>query len=165
MRQLVEKYYFFTLLIQRKAFSLNNMIKKIYIAGPLFNVHEKKYLEDIAEVLEGADFDCFLPHRDQTGIDPEELKNNEMSQATKDIIFQTDIEALKEADLIVALVTGQDIDSGTASEIGFMYANNKPVIAITAEERRYRNLFTAGMFTKTVHNVQEVLSSVEQFNS
>ena len=22
------------------------MIKKIYIAGPLFNVHEKKYLED-----------------------------------------------------------------------------------------------------------------------
>ena len=165
MRQLVEKYYFFTLLIQRKAFNLNNMIKKIYIAGPLFNVHEKKYLEDIAEVLEGADFDCFLPHRDQTGIDPEELKNNEMSQATKDIIFQTDIEALKEADLIVALVTGQDIDSGTASEIGFMYANNKPVIAITAEERRYRNLFTAGMFTKTVHNIQEVLSSVEQFNS
>lgn len=149
----------------RKAFSLNNMIKKIYIAGPLFNVHEKKYLEEIAEVLEGADFECFLPHRDQTGIDPEELKNNEMSQATKDIIFQTDIEALKEADLIVALVTGQDIDSGTASEIGFMYANNKPVIAITAEERRYRNLFTAGMFTKTVINVQEVLSSVEQFNS
>lgn len=141
------------------------MIKKIYIAGPLFNVHEKKYLEEIAEVLEGADFECFLPHRDQTGIDPEELKNNEMSQATKDIIFQTDIEALKEADLIVALVTGQDIDSGTASEIGFMYANNKPVIAITAEERRYRNLFTAGMFTKTVINVQEVLSSVEQFNS
>jgi len=162
---LVEKYYFFTLLIQRKAFSLNNMIKKIYIAGPLFNIHEKKYLEDIAEVLEGADFDCFLPHRDQTGVDPEELKNNEMSQASKDIIFQTDIEALKEADLIVALVTGQDIDSGTASEIGFMYANNKPVIAITAEERRYRNLFTAGMFTKTVHNIQEVLSSVEQFNT
>ena len=141
------------------------MIKKIYIAGPLFNVHEKKYLEEIAEVLEDADYDCFLPHRDQTGIDPEELKNNEMSQTTKDIIFQTDIKALKEADLIVALVTGQDIDSGTASEIGFMYANKKPVIAITAEERRYRNLFTAGMFTKTINNVNEVLSSVEQFNS
>jgi flavin reductase (DIM6/NTAB) family NADH-FMN oxidoreductase RutF len=46
-----------------------------------------------------------------------------------------------------------------------MYANNKPVIAITAEERRYRNLFTAGMFTKIVHNVPEVLSSIQQFNS
>src|SRR6056300_993389 len=137
------------------------MIKKIYIAGPLFNVHEKKYLEDIAEVLEGANFDCFLPHRDQTGIDPEEL-NNDMSQATKDIIFQTDIEALKAADLIVALVTGQDIDSGTASEIGFMYANNKPVLAITAEERRYRNLFTEGMFTSSVSNVVELLDEINR---
>jgi nucleoside 2-deoxyribosyltransferase len=138
------------------------MIKKIYIAGPLFNVHEKKYLEDIAEVLEGADFDCFLPHRDQTGIDPEELKNNEMSQETKDIIFQTDIEALKGADLIIALVTGQDIDSGTASEIGFMFANNKPVLAITAEERRYRNLFTEGMFTSSVSNVEDLLDEINK---
>jgi len=138
------------------------MIKKIYIAGPLFNVHEKKYLEDTAEVLEGADFDCFLPHRDQTGIDPEELKNNEMSQETKDIIFQTDIEALKGADLIIALVTGQDIDSGTASEIGFMFANNKPVLAITAEERRYRNLFTEGMFTSSVSNVEDLLDEINK---
>ena len=104
------------------------MIKKIYIAGQLFNVHEKKYLEEIAEVLEGNGYGCFLPHRDQTGIDPEELKNNDMSQSTKDIIFQTDVHALNDSDLVVALVTGQDIDSGTASEIGFMYANNKPVI-------------------------------------
>lgn len=150
------------MLNKRKAFSLDNMIKKIYIAGPLFNVHEKKYLEDIAEVLEGADFDCFLPHRDQTGIDPEELKNNEMSQETKDIIFQTDIEALKGADLIIALVTGQDIDSGTASEIGFMFANNKPVLAITAEERRYRNLFTEGMFTSSVSNVEDLLDEINK---
>ena len=88
-----------------------------------------------------------------------------MSQSTKNIIFQTDIKALQESDLIVALVTGQDIDSGTASEIGYMYANNKPVIAITAEERRYRNLFTEGMFTKITHNVDQVLNSVRQFNS
>jgi nucleoside 2-deoxyribosyltransferase len=85
-----------------------------------------------------------------------------MSQATKDIIFQTDIEALKAADLIVALVTGQDIDSGTASEIGFMYANNKPVLAITAEERRYRNLFTEGMFTSSVSNVVELLDEINR---
>ena len=141
------------------------MIKKIYIAGPLFNIHEKKYLEEIAELLENNGYDCFLPHRDQTGIDPAELKDNNMSQATKDIIFKTDVDALSSSDLVVALVTGQDIDSGTASEIGYMYANNKPVIAITAEERRYRNLFTEGMFTKITHNVDQVLNSVRQFNS
>ena len=42
------------------------MIKKIYIAGPLFNKHEQMYLEDIAKELEGKGYDCFLPHRDQT---------------------------------------------------------------------------------------------------
>ena len=52
------------------------MIKKIYIAGPLFNKHEQMYLEDIAKELEGNGYDCFLPHRDQTGIDESELKNN-----------------------------------------------------------------------------------------
>ena len=50
------------------------MIKKIYIAGPLFNKHEQMYLEDIAKELEGNGYDCFLPHRDQTGIDESELK-------------------------------------------------------------------------------------------
>ena len=141
------------------------MIKKIYIAGPLFNVHEKKYLEEIAEVLEGNGYDCFLPHRDQTGIDPEELKNNDMSQSTKDIIFQTDVQALDKSDLVVALVTGQDIDSGTASEIGYMYANNKPVIALTAEERRYRNLFTEGMFSSTVQNIGDILEEINKIDS
>ena len=51
------------------------MIKKIYIAGPLFNKHEQMYLEDIAKELEGKGYDCFLPHRDQTGIDESELNN------------------------------------------------------------------------------------------
>ena len=141
------------------------MIKKIYIAGPLFNVHEKKYLEEIAEVLEGNGYGCFLPHRDQTGIDPEELKNNDMSQSTKDIIFQTDVHALNDSDLVVALVTGQDIDSGTASEIGYMYAKNKPEIALTAEERRYRNLFTSGMFSSTVQNIGDLLEEINKIDS
>ena len=136
------------------------MIKKIYIAGPLFNVHEKKYLEDIAEVLEGAGYECFVPHRDQTGIDPAELKGTDMKQSTKDKIFQNDLDALIDSDLTIALITGQDIDSGTSSEIGFTYANKRPVIAINAEERRYRNLFVEGMINKTVNNIDELLEAI-----
>ena len=108
------------------------MIKKIYIAGPLFNKHEQMYLENIAKVLEGNGYDCFLPHRDQTGIDESELKGTDMSQETKDRIFKNDLDALEDADLTVALLTGQDIDSGTSAEIGHTYAKQKPVIAINA---------------------------------
>ena len=75
------------------------MIKKIYIAGPLFNKHEQMYLEDIAKELEGNGYDCFLPHRDQTGIDESELKGTDMSQETKDKIFKNDFDALDAADL------------------------------------------------------------------
>ena len=89
------------------------MSKKIYIAGPLFNKHEQMYLEDIAKVLEENGYDCFLPHRDQTGIDESELEGTDMSQETKDRIFSNDLNALEAADLTVALLTGQDIDSGT----------------------------------------------------
>ena len=98
------------------------MIKYVYIAGPLFNAHERRYLEQIAEELEGSGYKCFLPHRDQSGIDESELEGTNLSQATKDKIFNADLKALKEADLTVALITGQDIDSGTAAEIGFTYA-------------------------------------------
>ena len=136
------------------------MIERIYIAGPLFNIHERKYLEEIASILEGAGYKCFLPHRDQTGIEEDALKGTDMSQETKDRIFQNDLEALSNSDLTVALITGQDIDSGTCSEIGYTYSEGKPVIAIDAEERRYRNLFVEGMIYKTVSNVNEILPAI-----
>tara|TARA_B100000929_G_scaffold288601_1_gene277409 strand:+ start:985 stop:1398 length:414 start_codon:yes stop_codon:yes gene_type:complete len=135
-------------------------MKKVYIAGPLFNIHEKRYLEEIAEILESNGYDCFLPHRDQT-VDPEELKGVDMSQETKDTIFQTDLDALNKADITVALITGQDIDSGTCSEIGYTYALKKPVLAIDAEERRYRNLFVEGMLTVTINNTDQLLETID----
>ena len=140
------------------------MIKKIYIAGPLFNKHEQMYLEDIAKELEGNGYDCFLPHRDQTGIDESELKGTDMSQETKDRIFKNDLDALDAADLTVALLTGQDIDSGTSAEIGHTYAKEKPVIAINANERRYRNLFVEGMLTVTVKNIDQLIPEIEKLN-
>ena len=140
------------------------MIKKIYIAGPLFNKHEQMYLEDIAKELEGNGYDCFLPHRDQTGIDESELKGTDMSQETKNRIFKNDLDALDAADLTVALLTGQDIDSGTSAEIGHTFAKEKPVIAINANERRYRNLFVEGMLTVTVNNIDQLIPEIEKLN-
>ncbi len=41
----------------------------IYVAGPLFNTHERWYLERIAEALERARRTTFLPHRDAGLLD------------------------------------------------------------------------------------------------
>ena len=137
------------------------MIKSIYIAGPLFNIHETRFLENIAKELESNGYQCFLPHRDQSGIDESELEKTEMSEATKDRIFNNDLDALKGSDITVALITGWDIDSGTAGEIGYTFASGKPIIAIDASERRYRNLFVTGMITTTVNDVNEIIPAIE----
>ncbi len=140
------------------------MTKKIYIAGPLFNTHEKGYLEKIAIELESNEFECFLPHRDQKDVTEEELKQLNMSNATKEKIFNNDLNALKTSDLTVALLTGQDIDSGTAAEIGFSYANKKPIIAITASERRFRNLFVEGMINKTIDEIDILVDTIKSLD-
>ena len=140
------------------------MTKKIYIAGPLFNTHEKGYLEKIAIELESNEFECFLPHRDQKDVTEEELKQLNMSNATKEKIFNNDLNALKTSDLTVALLTGQDIDSGTAAEIGFSYANKKPIIAITASERRFRNLFVEGMIDKTIDEINILVDTIKSLD-
>jgi len=41
----------------------------IYVAGPLFNTHERWYLERIAEALEQAGHRTFLPHSDAGLLD------------------------------------------------------------------------------------------------
>jgi len=87
-----------------------------------------------------------------------------LSQDTKDIIFKTDLDALDAADLTVALLSGQDIDSGTSAEIGFTYAQGKPIIGIDAFERRYRNLFVEGMITKKINSVSELLDSIKELD-
>ena len=56
------------------------MNNKIYIAGPLFNDHERHFLEAIALNLEKEGFKCFLPHRDLTGVEDSELKTTSMTQ-------------------------------------------------------------------------------------
>ena len=138
------------------------MIKKVYIAGPLFNSHEKHYLEKISQILEDNGFDCFLPHRDQIGVSERELEQPIMKAATKEKIFNNDLTALENSDLTVALLTGQDIDSGTAAEVGFSYANKKPIIAITASERRFRNLFVEGMISKTIDEIDTLVDTIHQ---
>ena len=138
------------------------MKKNLYIAGPLFNIHERRYLEEIANNLEGNGYQCFLPHRDQTGINVSELEKTELSNTTKDRIFYNDLDALKKSDMTIALITGWDIDSGTAGEIGFTFASGKPVIAIDAFERRYRNLFVAGMIVQTVNDINDVIPAIKK---
>ena len=129
---------------------------------PLFNDHERDFLEAIALCLEEEGFKCFLPHRDLTGVEESELKTTSMTQKSKDKIFFADLSALRESDITVALITGWDIDSGTSAEIGYTFAKGKPIIGIDASERRFRNLFVEGMITEKVQNINAIIPAIKR---
>lgn len=103
------------------------MTKKIYIAGPLFSDAERAYLESMVEYLTdnlGLDphDDFFLPHRD-AGVD------------TMSDVFDADVDAVLEADIIVAWLDGITVDPGTAVEIGMGYSNGVVVIGLLTDRR------------------------------
>jgi nucleoside 2-deoxyribosyltransferase len=109
------------------------MAKLVYVAGPLFSEAERTYLEKIVNTLaESAGLDpfkeFFLPHRDggELGKGPKR----------KDI-FDLDLNKLNSADVVVALLDGQDADSGTCIELGYAYAKGKKIFGILTDFRAY----------------------------
>ena len=132
------------------------MPKKIYVAGPLFNTHERMYLDQITEALERAGYETFLPHRD-AGIlgDLSDIRERER-------LFRSDMQALDECDIVVALLTGADHDSGTCGEIGYAYAKGKPCFGISDDVRRMNNLIwgLCGEGTAIAHNIEALVALV-----
>ena len=113
---------------------------KAYIAGPLFDDHEREYLEKIAEILEETGISTFLPHRDAG------LVTGEFTQEKKVKVFDKDMEFLESADIVIALLTGRDVDSGTAAEIGYAYKSGKRLIGVSANTVKPINNFIWGLF-------------------
>jgi nucleoside 2-deoxyribosyltransferase len=92
------------------------------------------YLEQIAAALEQAGYETFLPHRD-AGIlgDLSDIRERQR-------LFRSDMQALDSCQIVVALLTGADQDSGTCGELGYAYARGKACIGISDDVRRMNNL-------------------------
>ena len=105
----------------------------VYVAGPLFSQAEREFLEKMVDCLaQSAHLDpathFFLPHRDggELGKGP-----------TRTQIFNLDIKTLRQVEIIVALLDGQDVDSGTCIELGYAYSLRKKIFGIITDFRSY----------------------------
>lgn len=98
-----------------------------YIAGPLFTEGDRWYLEYIDDRCAALGYATYLPHRD-AGLSPPS------GEGTR-FFFEADIDALIEADLVVAVLHGPDVESGTAWEMGYAYARGTPIVAIVDDTR------------------------------
>lgn len=101
--------------------------KVVYVAGPLFTPAERLYLETLTTQIEETGCEAYLPHRDG-GLAPPDRRNTRP-------LYDADIGALDRCDLIVAVLNGPDVDSGTAFEIGYGVARGRPVLGLHEDLR------------------------------
>jgi len=108
--------------------------RKIYLAAPLFNPMELCYNLDLADTLSRY-FEVFLPQRDglllrellEQGLDPGEASKT---------IFKSDIAAMDDADVILAVLNGGHIDEGVAFELGYCWSKGKTCIGLKEDIRQ-----------------------------
>jgi nucleoside 2-deoxyribosyltransferase len=109
---------------------------RAYIAGPLFNQAEKAFNLAVDARLRGLGMTTYLPQRDggegvvmvAAGMDP---------RAVSEQLFTADTEAIRAADVLVAILDGRVPDEGTCVELGIAYAWNTPCHALQTDIRRF----------------------------
>ncbi|MCC6904847.1 MAG: nucleoside 2-deoxyribosyltransferase [Anaerolineae bacterium] len=133
----------------------------VYVAGPLFNTHERGYIEQIAAALEAAGYECFVPHRDNLKTPPPGETQDQRFMR----VFHADLGAMQRADFATALLTGQDVDSGTAAEVGWLAAMGKPVYGISDDRRGPVNIMIWGFCNEgwyMARSIDELIALVKK---
>lgn len=99
----------------------------VYLAGPFFSEKQVKIVKELRKALAENDTigEVFVPMEHQ--MNDGELEEFTAPWARE--VAKNDYKHVREADIVVAIVDfdGQDMDSGTAVEIGYAYALGKPV--------------------------------------
>jgi len=96
---------------------------KLYLAGPLFTRPERDWNEALAARLEAAGHEVWVPH-----LHP-------APDRTARAIFEKDRGGVDWADGVVAIMDGEDPDSGTCWECGYAYGRGKPVVLFRGDMR------------------------------
>ncbi|MCQ4232216.1 nucleoside 2-deoxyribosyltransferase [Pseudomonas stutzeri] len=106
----------------------------IYLAAPLFNEMELAYNRHLKNMLDSY-FDVFLPQED--GLLLRKLIESGVSQGMAErMVFDADIQAMQESDIVLAVLNGAHIDEGVSFELGFCYAAGKRCIGLKTDIRQ-----------------------------
>ncbi len=102
---------------------------RIYLAGALFSIAEQNFNQGLKDALLKLDssLDIILPQ--------DEAKIIFGKSDFENLVFKSCEEEVKKADIILTILEGPDIDSGTCIELGLAYALGKKVIGIRTDFR------------------------------
>jgi nucleoside 2-deoxyribosyltransferase len=114
---------------------MTNELFRIYLAAPLFNGRERAFNEALAHAFEALGAWVFLPQRDGSLL-VEMLSSGLPQSVAERRVFLQDTEAMRAANLGVAVLDGAVVDDGVAFEIGYLFALGTPCIGLQTDVRR-----------------------------
>ena len=138
------------------------IMKKIYFAAPLFNEMELRRNEEYTKLLEEWGYEVYLPQR-EAGLSAQILKDESKDKLEiNKKIFNTDLQGIKDCDILIFFLDGRVPDEGACVELGIAYALGKKCIGYKTDDRNLDftgddNLFIEGcMDFKVIHNTEEL---------
>ncbi len=110
--------------VERRKTQTIRQTTKIYLSGPLFSQAEIAWGRQVKAAIEKAreDVEIVWPH--------------ELAEGSPLDIFQANLRALDDCDLMIAILDGPQVDDGTAWEVGYFYAKGRRVLGIRTDFRR-----------------------------
>lgn len=135
------------------------MKKKIFLAAPFFNLGEREFNTKIAKALRSSGFNVWMAQ--ETSL----IKTTTHCEKRK--LFDIDISALKSSDVVVAVLDGVEVDSGTSFELGYAAALGKPIVGLKTDYRTFSplenlNLMLEVSLIKLCKNIEEVIECLKQ---
>lgn len=139
-------------------------MKKIYFAGPLFSTIEREFNVKLTLALRDLGHQVFLPQESSVN-----MKKRTVEEFDAKAIFDSDMHGLDWSDCMIVLLDGTMPDPGVCFEMGYAYANRKPIYGLRTDIRGTNDLLVNLMLTRSCHyiysNVQHLLDFFEKFKS
>ena len=134
--------------------------RRVYLAGPLFSDAERTFNALVAQGLQQW-VDVYLPQRDG-GLMSEMVKEGVESGIAACRVFRRDMDAIRQADYVIAILDGRVIDEGVAFELGVAFSHEKRCVGLQTDSRRLASWGNNPMITGAVeivfHSVNDLLS-------
>lgn len=139
-------------------------LTKIYLGTPYFNEEQKQRVEKAKDALEDNDtvavvhFPFDFQYQEATFDDPKEVFGTLIWQ---NATYQNDLSAMSTADCGVFLYDLDQIDDGSAFEMGFMRALHKPVLVLPFSknlDQKQLNLMIAQGTTSFIKSFEQLSS-------